>query len=249
MVALQAAGVCPCVPRIEEAGMIFAWCPPGTFLMGSPESEAERDNDETQHRVTLTNGFWLGVTPLTQAQWQAAMGSNPSYFKGEDLPVEQVSWDDCQAFCKKLKERTGKTFRLSTEAEWEYACRAGTTIPFCFGVTITPDQVNYDGNYPYGGAAQGAYRAQTSVVGSFPANAWGLYDLHGNVWEWCADGFGPYASEDQIDPKYKSNDEARVLRGGSWHHAARGCRSACRRWLAPSLRFYYVGCRLVLCLD
>jgi sulfatase modifying factor 1 len=249
MVALQAAGVCPCVPRIEEAGMIFAWCPPGTFLMGSPESEAERSDDETQHRVTLSKGFWLGVTPVTQAQWQAILGSNPSNFKGEDRPVEQVSWEDCQAFCTKLRERTGKTFRLPTEAEWEYACRAGTATPFSFGATITPDQVNYDGNYPYSGAPKGVYRQQTTPVGSFPANDWGLYDMHGNVYEWCADWFGQYSSSDQKDPVSGNNGDARVLRGGSWGGYARWCRSACRRGDAPSNRYVDVGCRLVLCLD
>jgi uncharacterized protein (TIGR02996 family) len=192
MVLLLAEGVVPSVPRVEVAGMTFAWCPPGTFLMGSPADEAERSDDEMQHRVTLTKGFWLGAAPVTQKQWQVVMGSNPSRFKGKDRPAEKLSWEDCQAFCSRLKEHTDKTFRLPTEAEWEYACRAGTTTPFSFGGTITPEQVNYDGNNPYGGAPQGVSRSNTTAVGTFPANAWGLYDLHGNVMEWCYDRDGPY---------------------------------------------------------
>jgi sulfatase modifying factor 1 len=249
MVLLLAEGVRPSVPRVEVAGMTFAWCPPGTFLMGSPEDEPERRDVETLHRVTLTQGFWLGLTPMTQKQWQAVMGSNPSHFKGQNRPIEQVSWDDCQAFCAKLKERTGKTFRLSTEAEWEYACRAGTTTPFFFGATISPEQVNYDGNHPYGGAAKGVYRRRTTTVGSFPANGWGLYDMHGNVWEWCADGYGPYSNIDNKDPINEINTDARVLRGGSWYGGALRCRSAYRCGSAPSNRDRNVGCRLVLCLD
>jgi formylglycine-generating enzyme required for sulfatase activity len=227
----------------------LAWCPPGTFLMGSPPGEEKRSDDETQHKVTLSRGFWLGVTPLTQAQWQAVVGRNPSHVKGADRPVARVSWDDCQAFCRRLAERTGKTFRLPTEAEWEYACRAGTTTPFHFGATISTEQANYDATSTHGSGKKGVNRQQTTPVGSFPANAWGLFDMHGNVWEWCADWYGPYPESDLKDPLFINKRAARVLRGGSWADAPRGCRSACRHWLAHGHRIINVGCRLVLCLD
>src|SRR5262249_47079270 len=150
-------------------------------------------DDETLHRVTLTQGFHLGVHQVTQAQWQAIMGNNPSNFTGNDRPVEMVSWNDCVDFCKRLGEKTGMWFRLPTEAEWEYACRAGTTTPFHFGETISTDQANYDGNYTYGNGTRGVYRKRTKPAGSFPANAWGLHEMHGNVWEWCQDGYELYS--------------------------------------------------------
>ena len=145
--------------------MKFAYIPPtppGGFLMGSPDNEPERQDNETQHRVTLENGYYLGIYPVTQAHWQAVMGSNPSNFKGDDLPVENVTWDDCDQFCKKLGQKTGKRFRLPTEAEWEYACRAGTTTPFWIGNTISTDKANYDGNYTYGNGMKGEYRQKTT---------------------------------------------------------------------------------------
>jgi uncharacterized protein (TIGR02996 family) len=243
----------PCVPRrtasLDATAMEFAWCPPGTFLMGSPPNEEKRNTDERQHRVTLTRGFWLGVTLVTQAQWQAVMGGNPSYFKGENLPVERVSWDDCQEFCKKLAERAGKHYRSPTEAEWEYACRAGTTTPFHFGATISTDQANYNGNRVYAGGRKGKYRQQTTPVDSFPANPWGLRDVHGNVWEWCQDWYGRYLRGDVKDPIGPKEGKVRVLRGGSWSIDPSGCRSAIRAWTAAGNRDYLVGCRLVLCMD
>ena len=234
----------------NSLGMKFAWIPPGTFLMGSPANEPERSDDETQHGVTLTKGFHLGVHQVTQAQWQAVMGANPSNFKGENnLPVEQVSWDDCVAFCEALGKKDGRTYRLPTEAEWEYACRAGTTTPFHFGDTISVNQSNYDGNYTYSNGKKGVYRQKMTPVGSFPANAWGLFDMHGNVWEWCADWFGPYPEGELKDPQGFIGGEARVLRGGSWSFNPRFCRSACRYWRAPGSRDYDLGCRVALCLD
>ena len=178
IVELLMGGVRPCVPRqtialAKGTDMTFAWIPPGTFLMGSPESEAERFEDEMQHRVTLSQGFYLGIHAVTQAQWQAVMGDNPSYFKGKNRPVEQVTWEDCQEYLTKLSQRDGKRYGLPSEAEWEYACRAGTTTPFHFGETISTEQANYNGNYPYNKGTKGMYREQTTPVGSFPPNVWG----------------------------------------------------------------------------
>ena len=167
----------------------------GTFLMGSPASEAERDSDETRHEVTLTQPFYLGKYPVTQAQWKAVMGSNPSYFKGATLPVEKVSWEDAQGFCAKVRQKTGQVVGLPTEAQWEFACRAGTSTPFHFGSALDGTQANCDGNYPYGTTKKGPYLKKTSPVGSYPANAWGLHDMHGNVWEWCQDWDGVYHKE------------------------------------------------------
>ena len=161
--------------------------PAGSFLMGSPTSEESHFASESpQHEVNL-GAFWMSQFPITQAQWVSVMGNNPSHFKGEDLPVESVSWHDAMEFCRRLSEQTGHTYTLPSEAQWEYACRAGTTTPFYFGNTITPDQANYDGNYTYGDGPRGEYRQQTTPVGMFPPNDWGLYGMHGNVWEWCLD--------------------------------------------------------------
>jgi formylglycine-generating enzyme required for sulfatase activity len=155
----------------------------GSFLMGSPASEPKSYNGERpQHQVTVPN-FWMGKYQVTQAQWQAIMGSNPAQFKGANRPVEQVNWDECQEFCRKLSERTGKRYRLPSEAEWEYACRAGTTTPFSCGETITTKLANYYGNYPYADEGKGQYREKTVDVGIFPPNPWGLYEMHGNVWQ------------------------------------------------------------------
>jgi sulfatase modifying factor 1 len=254
LLQLLVQGVKPCGPSqvlpLGKGGeMNFTWIAPGSFLMGSPPSEEERSEDESQHRVTLTQGYWLGVTPVTQSQWQAVMGNHPSRFPGGDRPVEQVSWEDCQRFCARLKEKTGQTCRLPTEAQWEYACRAGTTTPFSFGETISTDQANYNGNYTCGRDKKGVYRQQTTPMRSFPANAWGLYDMHGNVWEWCADWYGPYPEEDIKDPINPINGDVRVLRGGSWRLHPHSCRAACRGRYGPDRRDGDVGCRLVLCLD
>ncbi len=150
--------------------------PGGTFTMGSPESEAERLDRESPQRQVRVPGFFMGKYKITQAEYQAIMGINPASFKGEKRPVERVSWDDAVEFCEKLSQKTGKPYRLPSEAEWEYACRAGTTTPFYFGETITTDLVNYDGKYPYGSAPKGKYRRETTNVGIFPPNSFGLYD-------------------------------------------------------------------------
>ena len=205
--------------------------PGGTFLMGSPANEAERYNSESpQHQVTV-NSFFIGKYPLTQAQYQAILGGNPSYFKGNNRPIEQVSWNDAVNFCQKLSQRAGKNYRLPSEAEWEYACRAGTKTPFSFGDNITTDLVNYNGNYPYKSATKGKYREQTTDVGTFPPNAFGLYDMHGNVWEWCEDDWHENyinAPTDGSAWNSWSGSNQKIVRGGSWLDSPGNCRCAYR---------------------
>lgn len=237
----------------NSIGMKFVWVPPGTFTMGSPKEEMQRGKDETQHQVTLTKGFYMGVYAVTQEQWQEVMGDNPSSFKGKkDLPVEQVSWNDCQEFIKKLreKEKDRKAYRLPTEAEWEYACRAGTTTPFHVGETISTEQANYNGHAAYGSGKKGVYRMRTIPVGSFPPNAWGLHDMHGNVWQWCQDSYIAYPKRDVVDPVWKgAEDDLRVLRGGSWNGFPDLCRSAFRGRHGPRERSSNWGFRICFGLD
>ena len=219
--------------------------------MGSPATEKERSQDETQHEVTLTQGFRMGVHEVTQAQYGQVMGKNPSYFKGATLPVETVSYDDALAFCKKLSDlpaekAAGRKYRLPTEAEWEYCCRAGTSTPFHFGNELNGTQANCDGTSPYGTTKQGPYLKKTSPVGSYPANAWGLHDMHGNVYEWCQDWYGDYPKDSIKDPQGSSSGERRVLRGGSWSYTARGCRAGTRSRLSPGNHIINCGFRLLL---
>jgi len=222
--------------------------PGGTFEMGSPDSEAELlDSGSPQHSVTIAP-FHLGKFAVTQAQYQAIMGNNPAYFKGEKRPVENVSWHDAIAFCQKLSERTGNLYRLPSEAEWEYACRAGTTTPFYFGETITPDLVNFDGNYTYGSASKGIYREQTIDAASFPPNGFGLYDMHGNVWEWCEDHWhSNYNGAPTNGSAWTTGGDSnfRSLRGGSWYGSPGYCRSAYRDYNRPGVRDPYIGFRVV----
>jgi formylglycine-generating enzyme required for sulfatase activity len=189
----------------------------------------------------------MGKYEVTQAQWERVMGSNPSNFKnaGKDAPVEQVSWDDCQAFIRKLNALVpGGGFRLPTEAEWEYACRAGTTTTFHYGNDLDASMANFDGNYPYGNGAKGRYRETTVPVGTFKPNAWNLYDMHGNVWELCWDWHGEYPTGSVIDPSGPGSGSNRVPRGGSWDCNARDCRSANRVRYVPGSRNSLVGLRL-----
>jgi len=233
---------------IDGVTQRFRWIDPGTFQMGSPETEAERNNNELLHPVTISKGFWLADTACTQALWQAVMDENPSCFKGESLPVEQVNWDDVQAFIKTVNSQfAGLQLRLPTEAEWEYACRAGTETPFSFGDTITTDQVNFDGNYPYAGGSKSRFRGKAVAVKSLPANPWGLYEMHGNVWEWCQDWYGDYPQGLTVDPQGpQSGGQKRIIRGGSWSDAGRFVRSAVR-FLHPSdFRDESLGFRLAL---
>ena len=223
----------------------FRWIKPGKFMMGSPGNEPERDEDEHLHEVKITQGFWLADTACTQALWQAVMGENPSGFKGAHRPVEMVSWNDCHAFIEKINGlKPGLRLRLPTEAEWEYACRAGTRTPFWFGDNITPEQVNYDGDFPYAGGEKGEDRGETVEVKSLPCNDWGLYQMHGNVWEWCSDWYGDYPTGIVIDPIGPSNGAYRVLRGGCWIYFGWFVRSACRGRGVPSFRSSITGFRL-----
>ena len=233
----------------EKTGMVLVYVPAGHFTMGSPGDEAGRKDEETQHRVRLTQGFYLGKYEVTQGQWEKVMGNNPSFFKkaGKDAPVEMVSWDDCQAFVAKLSADGGE-FRLPTEAEWEYACRAGTKPALNNGKDLTPttgrcrnlDEVGwYDDNSGN----------TTHPVGQKKPNAWDLYDMHGNVGEWCNDFYGEYPAGEVTDPVGPTAARGHVARGGSWHGTAGGCRSACRGGLlTPTVRRDARGLRVVLSL-
>ncbi|MGQ0591763.1 MAG: SUMF1/EgtB/PvdO family nonheme iron enzyme [Gammaproteobacteria bacterium] len=241
------------LPRGAEGERVvqrLRWIEPGTCLMGSPEDEPERDSNEgPRHTVTLTRGFWLADSACTQRIWRAVMGSNPSRFTGdEQRPVEQVSWHDVQAFLQKLQTSLpGCIAGLPTEAEWEYACRAGSDTPFSLGANITPEVVNYDGNYPYAGGEKGLCREETVAVKSLPPNAWGLYEMHGNVWEWCADGLRPYSDQEEVDPVGSVDERAlRAVRGGSWIARAGRVRSAARFASPPGFANALLGFRLCL---
>lgn len=214
--------------------------PGGTFLMGSPEREKGRDYSETpQHSVTV-QPFFMGKYPVTQAQWQAVaalppinipLNPNPSYSKGINHPVEQVSGHEAEEFCARISQKTGKIYRLPSESEWEYAARGGTTTPFHFGETITGELANFDGHSAYGFAPKGVDRQETTPVDSFPPNAFGLYDIHGNVWEWCADVWHEYyygAPSDGSVWHKNGNNRYRLVRGGSWYDTPKACRSANR---------------------
>ena len=233
--------------------------PSGEFMMGSPESEAERSDDEGPPHCVKVPAFYMGKFPITQAQWAAIAKTeiincklefDPSHFKGADLPVEQVSWHDAIEFCDRLSRETGKPYSLPSEAQWEYACRAGTTTPFYFGETIDTSIVNYDGNYTYGFGKKGEYREKTTPVGHFKtsANKFGLYDMHGNVWEWCADSWHDNYEGAPSDGSAwdASNDSgSKVLRGGSWDYYPRYCRSAFRRYCTSDDLVRLIGFRVI----
>ncbi|MCL1865120.1 MAG: formylglycine-generating enzyme family protein [Spirochaetes bacterium] len=252
----------------------------GTFIMGSPSSEAGRNDNESQHRVTVSS-FYMGKYEVTQEEYIEVMGSNRSRWQGFDLPVENVSWYDAIEYCNKRSVKEGLTpaytidkdrkdpnneatdmfdknqwvvtwnrkangYRLPTEAEWEYACRADTKTPFNTGDNITTDEANYKGDKPYNNNAKGIDRRKTTPVGSFKPNAWGLYDMHGNVWEWCWDWYGAYSVAAQTDPEGPSSGAFRVERGGSWFNFGQHLRSAFRGGkLTPYLWNINLGFRLV----
>jgi formylglycine-generating enzyme required for sulfatase activity len=239
------------VETINSIGMMLVLIPAGEFQMGSPIGEIGRANDEQQHRVRIANSFYLGVTEVTQAQYKQITGENPSYFLAgrageslvadvntDNLPVEQVSWDDAVAFCQKLGQREGKTYRLPTEAEWEYACRAGTTAPFHFGSALQRNVANFTND---------TYLGRTAVVGLYAANAFGVYDMHGNVWEWCSDWYGAdyYGTSEADNPQGPNTGSDRVHRGGGWCSPSLHSRSASRSSSTPSIRYYDHGFRVV----
>ena len=210
--------------------MDFVWCPPGRFLMGSPETEDKRNIDEKPHLVTLTKGFWVGKTEVTRTQWKSVMGDAGFAFSSlwggdAELPIDTVSWQQCKEFC----DKAGNGFRLPTEAEWEYACRAGTATPFDFGVSLNGTKANCSGGAePYGTLASGPNSFGSKRVASYQRNPWGIYDMHGNLFEWCADYYAEYPDGDQLDPKGPERGDVRVIRGGCWNYAPKMCRSAFR---------------------
>jgi formylglycine-generating enzyme required for sulfatase activity len=226
--------------------MEFVLIKAGCFMMGSEKGEAD---EKPLHDVTITKPFYMGVYEVTQAQWMAIMGDNPSYLKGNDLPVESVTWDDAQKFAAKLKTKLAQSLRcrLPTEAEWEYACRAGTTTPFSFGSALNGSGANCDGNFPFGGAEKGPSLQRTTRVSSYEPNAFGLYDMHGNVWEWCADWHDRtyYAQSPVDDPTGSTRVWNRATRGGSWSYSAIRCRSAYRNGYSPLYQRPNSGFRVV----
>jgi formylglycine-generating enzyme required for sulfatase activity len=245
--------------RLNDLELPMVRIPAGSFLMGS------------QHEVTLAE-FLIGRTTITQAQWRAVaqweppsgerwqrqLKAEPSHFKGRpdsnQRPVERVSWHDAMEFCRRLNRQlgreAGRSYTLPSEAQWEYACRAGTSTPFAFGETLTAELANYEGNHGFASGPKGAYRQETTVVGTFPANAWGLYDMHGNVWEWCLDQWQADLQRVPSDGSAWQGEgdgekATRLLRGGSWFGNPRNCRSAYRNHILPDNANYYVGCRVV----
>ena len=245
------------------------WIPAGTFTMGSPRDELGRFDNEVLHKVTLTRGYWMGIFEVTQKQWIMLMGANPSEFKGDTRAVMNVSYDDIcgkekganwptgehevdeGSFLWELRSRTGLAFDLPTEAQWEYACRAGTTTALNSGKNLTDERKcpnmaevgRYEGNLSDG---KGGYDG-LAKVGSYKPNAWGLYDMHGNVWEWCLDYYGSYPTLVVTDPQGPDSGSYRVMRGGAWYNFARNCRSAYRVYDTPSYRDSFYGFRVVFC--
>ena len=238
--------------KIEDLGndvrLEIVYIPEGSFIMGSPIEKAARNSCEgPQHKMTL-QPFYMSKYPITQEQYEVIMGNNPSRFIGEKRPVEKVSWQDARKFCQRLSRKMGRDYRLPRESQWEYACRAGTTTPFNFGKTITPELVNYNGKYPYGNAPKGKYRQQTTDVGIFPPNAFGLYDMYGNVWEWCAEEWDDNydgASRDGNVRLDRSQEPPR-LRGGSWFSSSNACRSTYRLNIGRrDIHSFNIGFRVV----
>ncbi len=250
-------------PRMlgNSIGMEFTLIPAGTFLMGSPENETGIKPDERpQREVTISRPFYLGVFAVTQQQYQRVVEVNPSHFTAErggrpTFPVENVSWEDAEAFCRQLtrlaeERQRGHVYRLPTEAEWEYAARSGTPSdwPSYLGPSLSSHQANFNGAFPYNGGKSGPYRQQPLPVGSFPPSPWGLFDIHGNVWEWCRDWHGDryYEESPAIDPVGPERGERRVLRGGSWLNHGVNCRAAARDRYSADFRYYDNGLRVVL---
>jgi formylglycine-generating enzyme required for sulfatase activity len=250
----------------EITGVKLCWCPPGKFLMGSPPIEPERRPDEDQVEVTLTKGFWMARYEATQGQWKRIVGKLPGELtaelpEGDDLPVGNVNFAEAETFCQKLTELGHKSgelpkgweFRLPTEAQWEYGCRAGTTTATAFGDKLSSKQANFKGK-PYNGGEPGPSLGKAAKVGSYPANAWGLHDMHGNTFEWCRDwyhaklpgGVDPdLSSAKDTAAKNRTGDSSRVRRGGAWTDDGWPCRSGCRLRFEPERRYDHIGFRVV----
>jgi len=239
-------------------GLRLALVPAGRFVMGSTiEEQGHKPHEAPAHEVGITTPFYLGVFPVTQEQYRRVMGVNPAHFHagnggGPDQPVETVTWHDAVAFCKRLSEmpdekQAGRKYRLPSEAEWEYACRAGSRTPFSLGESLSAEQANIDGQFPYGTDAAKPGVSMTTPVGTYPANLYGLHDTHGNVWEWCDDWFGGnyYAVSAKRDPQGPHKGTMKVLRGGSWRNHAATCRAAYRNAMAPHHKDNFTGFRVV----
>ncbi len=268
--SLLERGVRPCVPALANSvGMRLVLVRPGTFWMGSPVEEEDRYGDEgPRHLVTITRPFYLGAFQVTQAEFEKVMGRQPSYFhargngfeavRGLDtgqFPVDSVSWEDTDQFCRRLsqlpeEQKAGRVYRLPTEAEWEYACRGGTAwrAPFHCGYAFSSRQGNFDGTKPYGRTRRGPNLKRPCTVGSYAPNAWGLFDVHGNVWEWCADWFSTryYEASPERDPQGPGDGDMRVLRGGSFYYVGSSCRAAIRFGRGPEARSNLDGFRVAM---
>jgi formylglycine-generating enzyme required for sulfatase activity len=250
----------------NSIGMKLVRIPPGKFIMGSPRNEAERESDEPAHEVSITKSFHMGVYEVTQAEYAQVMGPKfravftDTNRGGPNHPVENLEWNEAAAFCKTLtdlpaEKEAGRKYRLPTEAEWEYACRAGTTTPFHFGESLSAKQANFNGNHPYGSAESGPYLRRTAKVGSYAPNAFGLFDMHGNVAEWCADWYDPNYYNDSPDDDPLGPPAGALaddfgnfylsVRGGSWIDDARACRSANRFRAMHRNRYWFIGFRVV----
>ncbi len=216
----------------NNLGMQFRLIPSGSFTMGSERGNAD---EKPVHEVILSKPFYLGIHEVTQAQWQAVMGSNPAHFKDPNRPVENVSWNDAQEFCKRLSEKDSARYRLPTEAEWEYACRAGTKTEFYWGA-------RFSGDFAW---ARDNSEGAAHTVGGKKSNPWGLYDMGGNVYEWCQDNYGRYPSSDQVDPLNSDGSRYHVDRGGCWYNDGEYCRSADRGGRLDDFRDFFVGLRVV----
>jgi formylglycine-generating enzyme required for sulfatase activity len=248
-----------CAFSFKGVRQVMRWIDPGSFIMGSPEDEPERFDDEPQRHVNFSEGFWLAETSCTQELWEVVMGDNPSRFKSDQLPVERVNWHLVHDFLQQLNDQiSGLSLTLPSEAQWEYACRAGTMTPFSFGETISTAQANYNGSYVYASGSKGEYREKTIPVKSFSPNAWGLHQMHGNVWEWCLDHYSDY----QFHPAKRNRDTGlpavsnplqvqqsvdetafRVVRGGCWFDGPGGLRSASRVGDRPGDADNFLGFR------
>jgi len=250
----------------NSIGMRLVRVPAGTFKMGSPRDEAEHTDKELLHEVKITKPFYMGVYEVTQAEYvKVIQGNNRAAFKGEGSPAENVEWKNAKSFCERLSARdgeksAGRTYRLPTEAEWEYACRGGKSTPFHYGQSLSSKQANFNGTYPYGDGEKGEYLRKTAKVGSYQPNAFGLYDMHGNVAEWCADWYDAkyYQDSPEEDPlgppfgvldtrftNFGKNNFFVVVRGGSWVDDARACRAAYRFRAMPNTQYRLIGFRVV----